>query len=154
MGLNLFKGSGSDDDDNNSKIEINKEFARHFEHNKKREDLQRLEDLKKKGLTGDIDDNSPESSSDEDEDDLVVSGKKDLEFLNALIKVKNRDPILKQKDAKLFDYDDDEEEEEEAKKPKLTKDKPMYLKDVVAKQLIEEGPEFEESNTTSGVKSY
>ncbi|KAJ4970149.1 hypothetical protein NE237_003248 [Protea cynaroides] len=155
MGLNLFEGSGSDDDDNHSKIEINKEFARRFEHNKKREDLQRLEDLKKKGLAGDTDDSSLESSEDEDEDDLIVSGKKDLEFLNALIKVKNRDPILKQKDAKLFDYDgEEEEEEEEAKKPKSTKDKPMYLKDVVAKQLIEEGPEFEESNTTSGVKSY
>ncbi|KAJ4960269.1 hypothetical protein NE237_020179 [Protea cynaroides] len=43
-----------------------------------------------------------ESSSNVDEDDLIVSGKKDLkEFLNALIKVKNRNPILKQKDAKL-----------------------------------------------------
>ncbi|XP_042509770.1 protein KRI1 homolog [Macadamia integrifolia] len=157
MGLNLFDGSASDDDDNNSKIEINEEFAHRFEHNKEREELQRLEELKKKGLAGDSGDSS--SESEEDEDGLIVSGKKDLEFLNALIKVKNRDPILKQKDAKLFEHEDDDDEEEEEedgeeKKPKSTKDKPMYLKDVVAKQLIEEGPEFEEHNTESRVKSY
>ncbi|KAF8397333.1 hypothetical protein HHK36_016246 [Tetracentron sinense] len=152
MGLNLFDGSGSDDDDI-SKIEINKDFARRFEHNKKREDLQRLDELKKKGL---VDDSEGSSSESEDDDEkLISSDKRDLQFLDALVKIKKQDPILKQKDVKLFESDDEESEEEEnGEKPKASREKPMYLKDVVAKHLIEEGPEFEEKLSKSGLKSY
>ena len=38
-------------DEDLSKIEINKEFARRFEHNKNYEELQRYGELKKKGLS-------------------------------------------------------------------------------------------------------
>ncbi|KAF8396888.1 hypothetical protein HHK36_018523 [Tetracentron sinense] len=149
MVLNLFEGSGSDDDDV-SKIEINKEFARRYEHNKKREDLQRLDELKKKGLAEDSEGSS--SGSEEDNVDLINSDKRDLKFLDALVRIKKHDPIIKQKDLKLFESEDEESEEEE--KSKSSKEKPMYLKDVVAKQLIEEGPEFEEETSKLGVKSY
>ncbi|KAL2335969.1 hypothetical protein Fmac_010415 [Flemingia macrophylla] len=152
MPLQLFDGSDSENDDI-SKIKINEEYSRRFEHNKKREDLQRFEELKRKGV---IDSPSPshsegeedsesESSDDDDYEKLVNSRRRDNEFFDALIKVKKRDPILKQKDVRLFESDDssdDESDEIEKAKSKDKGQKPMYLKDVVAKHLIEEGADF------------
>lgn len=157
--LKLFDSDGDSSDDDQSKIEINHEFAKRYEYNKRREELQKYEDLKKKGLIDSSDSDSEESYSEEDES-KNPSKKIDAEFFDALIKVKNQDPILREKDAKLFNSDDDEDEVEEggdASKKKAKKDKPMYLKDVVSKQLIEEGPEFSdeemESEDDGGVRN-
>ncbi|KAB1203421.1 hypothetical protein CJ030_MR8G000577 [Morella rubra] len=145
MPLKLFEGSDSEDDDV-SKIQIDPEYARRYEHNKKREDLHRLQELKKKGLVQ-CSESESSSSSDEEDDDFVNSSKKDREFFEALIKVKKQDPVIKNKDVRLFESDEEEEEEEEPAEED-TKDvknkKAMYLKDVVAKQLIEDGPELED----------
>jgi protein KRI1 len=139
MGLKLFDGSDSENDDL-SKIEIDREYARRFEHNKKREDLHRLQELKKKGLVESSSESS--SSSDEEDEDFANSSARDREFFEALIKVKKQDPVIKNKDLKLFE--EDEKEMDDGKDTKEKKKKAMYLKDVVAKQLIEEGPEFED----------
>lgn len=142
MGLKLFEGSESENDDV-SKIEIDREYARRFEHNKKREDLHRLQELKKKGVVESSSESS--SSSDEEDDDFADSSARDREFFEALIKVKKQDPVIKNKDLQLFEEDEEEEDEKEMENVKGTKKKKaMYLKDVVAKQLIEEGPEFED----------
>lgn len=154
MGLQLFDGSDSDND--NSKIEINRDYAKKFEHNKKREDLQRLEELKKKGLIEDSESESSESESSSSEEEDTQNFRKDLEFFDALIKVKKQDPALKQKEAKLFDSDDDShgKESNDVKGSLIEKKKSsMYLKDVVAKHLIEEGPEFNDEKTNM-VKVY
>ncbi|KAF5191843.1 Kri1-like protein [Thalictrum thalictroides] len=145
----------TDDIEDISKIETNQEFAKRFEHNKKREELQRLEELKKKGYIDDSDEDSEESEESDDDVEALASGKNIVELFNVLTKVKNKDPILNQKDVKLFESSSDEEEEEEEKTEK--KKKAMYLKDVVAKQLIEDGPELEEDEEKeekSRVKSY
>ncbi|KAI5655822.1 hypothetical protein M9H77_33009 [Catharanthus roseus] len=154
MGLKLFDDDSGDDNEKLNKIEINKEFARRYEHNKKREDLQRLEELKKKGVISEDDDSGSDESSEEEEEDFT-SKKKDLKFFDALIKVRNKDPSLKIKEAKLFESesesdeaegrDDDRDTAMDELKVKKEKMKPMYLKDVVSKHLIEEGPEFEDS---------
>ncbi|RDX95198.1 Protein KRI1-like protein, partial [Mucuna pruriens] len=152
MPMQLFDGSDSENDDI-SKIKIDEQYARRFEHNKRREDLQRFEELKKKGV---IDSPSPshsegeeesesESSDDDDYEKLVNSRRSDKEFFDALIKVKKQDPVLKQKDVRLFasdDSSDDESDEKEKVKSKDKGEKPMYLKDVMAKHLIEEGADF------------
>ncbi|XP_008786756.3 protein KRI1 homolog [Phoenix dactylifera] len=141
MGIDLFDSCdpGTEDVDL-SKIEVDKQYARRLEHNKKREALQRYEELKKRGLAGNSDDSDEdESSSDDGNDDPVDSGKRDLQFFDALVRVRKKDPSILQKDAKI--YSDDEEEGEE--KPKAAKkERPLYLKDVMAQHLIEEGPEF------------
>ncbi|CAK9147280.1 unnamed protein product [Ilex paraguariensis] len=177
MGLKLFDGSGDVSEDDISKIEINKEYARRYEHNKKREDLQRFEELKKKGLIEHSSNSGSEESSDDssEEDGLINSSKHDLEFFNALLKVRNQDPVLRNQQAKLFESEESESESvsenDDSKKDKIEarqdfkkgkngkkvkKEKPMYLKDVVSKHLIEEGPEFEdtEDKKMGGVKSY
>ena len=97
--MKLFDGSDSDNDDS-AKIEVDKEFARRYEHNKKREDLQRYKELKKKGLIDEEDEDSLEESSSSDDDVSVDLKKEDLEFFEALIKVRKQDPSLKNKDVK------------------------------------------------------
>ncbi|KAJ4721556.1 protein KRI1-like [Melia azedarach] len=149
--LKLFE---DDDNDDVSKIEINKEYAKRLEHNKKREELQRYEEMKKKGLIEESDEELDDESSESDEDssDIIGNSKKDAEFFNALLLVKKQDPSLKEKDINLFDSESDgsegEEEQESQKTGKKEKEKKkaMYLKDVMAKHLIEEGPEFQEEN--------
>lgn len=154
MGLKLFDG----DDDELDKIEINEEFARRYEHNKKREDLQKLEELKKKGI---IDDSDTASDDEEDEEEEDLDPSSNFKFFDGLLKIKKGDPVLNTKDAKLFGSEsetssEEEEDKEKEKKKKKKKKKPMYLKDVVSKHLIEEGPEFgdEEKTDEKKAKTY
>eukprot|EP00268_Persea_americana_P013060 TRINITY_DN1568_c0_g1_i1.p1 TRINITY_DN1568_c0_g1~~TRINITY_DN1568_c0_g1_i1.p1 ORF type:complete len:648 (-),score=242.25 TRINITY_DN1568_c0_g1_i1:383-2326(-) len=155
MGVNLFEGStsSSSEEEDASNIKINQEFARRFDHNKRREDLQRFEELKKRGVI----EHPDSTSSEESDDDLIDSDGEELQFFDALVKIKKQDPILTEKDTKLFDSDDDDNDVDdggEGEEEKKKKKKPLYLKDVMAKQLIEEGPEFEEKRGGLPVKSY
>lgn len=152
----VWKLFDDDDDEKLDKIEINEDFARRYAHNKKREDLQRLEELKKKGLVDDDDEEeeTSSSSSDEEEQEEDLNPSTNLKFFDGLLKIKKGDPVLNEKDAKLFDS----ESESDEKELKMKKKKPMYLKDVVSKHLIEEGPEFgdeeEEEEEKKKVKTY
>ncbi|KAL4203277.1 hypothetical protein AMTRI_Chr01g127090 [Amborella trichopoda] len=151
MGKNLFDDSDGDDIEDISKIEVNEEFARRFTHNKRREDLQRLEELKKKGFVGDSEESS---SEDEDEDeDGIVPIEKDAEIYEALVRVKNNDPLIYQKDVKFFNSDEDSDVD--GQKRRSPKKKALYLKDVVARQLLENGPEFDQEKPARlAPKSY
>lgn len=165
-GMQLFDGGCSDSENDAPNLKINEAYARRYEHNKNREDLHRYEELKKRGLVDDKSDHSGSDSSSEDDDDddddvlAANSKKRDLEFFDAIIKVKNRDPILKNKEVELFKSEDtsqvkEEEEEDEDSMIKKKKSKRVYLKDVVATHLIEDGPELvaeDDGNTIN--KSY
>ncbi|KAI3970201.1 hypothetical protein MKW92_052688 [Papaver armeniacum] len=145
--LNLF--GEEDDTEDISKIKINAEFANRFKHNEERKDLHRLEELERRGIV----DSETESSESEpevfDDDDDIK------QLMDGLVKVKNQDPIIKQKDAKLFDSEDEGSEEEEGDR-KEKKSKPKYLKDVIAETLLEDGGEDEDddSRVRPGGKSY
>jgi protein KRI1 len=137
-----FDGSGED----LSKIQINEEYARRFEHNKRREALQKYEELKKKGLAppSDEDTDYGEVSSEED-DDAIASRTVDRRLFKVIRRIRSGDPAILDKDAKVYSSEDEGEEEKEGeskKKKKAKKEKPLYLKDVNARHLIEEGPEF------------
>ncbi|KAI3871919.1 hypothetical protein MKX03_012952 [Papaver bracteatum] len=75
--------------------------------------------------------------------------------MDVLVKVKNQDPIIKQKYAKLFDSEDEESEEKEGD-IKEKKSNPKYLKDVIAKKLLEDGGEDEDDDirVRPGGKTY
>nr|XP_016510683.1 PREDICTED: protein KRI1 homolog [Nicotiana tabacum] len=153
MGMKLFDGD-DDDVEKLDKIEINEEFARRYEHNKKREDLQKLEELKKKGV---IDDESSSEDTDEEEEEEDLNPTSNLKFFDGLLKIKKGDPVvLNNKDAKLFDSESESESETnfESEEKKHKNKKPMYLKDVVSKHLIEEGPEFGDEEEEKKVKTY
>ncbi|KNA21345.1 hypothetical protein SOVF_044240 [Spinacia oleracea] len=155
--MNLFTDVADDDIENISKIEVDEEFAKRYEHNKKREDLQKLEELKKKGLAHDSgSDSESETESDSEVDDEVKATKGSKELIDALMKIRNKDPILKDQNAKLFKSSSDDEDGVEGERRERKK-KPKYLKDVIAQQLIEGGPEFgddEEERGVGKVKSY
>jgi len=164
MVQNIFDGSDSENEDI-SNIKIDEEYARRFEHNKRREDLQRYEELKKKGVIGSpshSEDDESESESSDDDNVNNFNTKSEKEFFDALIKVKKKDPVLKQKDVKLFESDHSSEDESDDEKSKDKEKKSMFLKDVVAKHLIEEGPDFgdkeDETNekgiSNGGKKTY
>ena len=106
MGLKkLFEGSDSENDDVSkiSNIEVDEQYAKRYEHNKKRVALERLHELEKKGL---IQSSSDSSVSESDDDDFINSSKRDREFFDALIKVKKQDPMIMNEDVKFFESEE------------------------------------------------
>ncbi|KAI3848905.1 hypothetical protein MKX03_030192 [Papaver bracteatum] len=134
--LGLFESD--DDTEDFSKLKIDEAYKKKHEYNEKRKDLHRLQY------------ESSESEAEEFDDDDEIK-----KLMDVLVKVKNQDPIIKQKDAKLFDSEDEESEEEEGD-IKEKKSKPKYLKDVIAEKLLEDGGEDEDDDirVRPGGKTY
>ncbi|KAI0840579.1 Krr1-domain-containing protein [Hypoxylon sp. FL0890] len=95
----LFDDS-DDESDGGVKLQINTEYAKRFEHNKKREELQRLEEkYKSKQANGDKSkegDDESDSSSDETEDEngFLATEDLDAQISATLQAIKNKDPRL------------------------------------------------------------
>ncbi|KAF2283108.1 hypothetical protein GH714_043431 [Hevea brasiliensis] len=127
MGMKLF-----DDEDaqnvNISKIEIDKEFARRYEHNKQREALQRYQELKKRGQIEESGSELESESSDEEDDADIskLSKKEDLKKLfENLNKVRKRDDSVYQ-NAILFESENDSDDENENRERKKKAMKKTY----------------------------
>ncbi|KAF4555687.1 KRI1-like protein [Elsinoe fawcettii] len=118
-------------------LKINEEFAKRFEHNKKREERHRLEEKYKRNGTDRRDDNAEDSddstSEEEDDDGELVTGELDNEIQATLKALKSRDPRIY--DKKVNFYRPLEETlpnlDGEAKK-----EKPLYLKDYHRQNLL------------------
>lgn len=145
----LLEDDDGEDVDTDAQFTVNENFAKRFAHNKKREDLHRLQELKKKGLAGADSDDS--ESEDEDEDGWLPA-KTDAQIFETLAKIKKKDPVIYSAEATF--YDDDGEEEEEEEGLRVEKKKPMYLKDVVARQLLEGGDNEEAGRAPKRVATY
>ncbi|KAK3505273.1 KRI1-like family-domain-containing protein [Neurospora crassa] len=109
-------------------LKINEEYARRFEHNKKREELHRLEEKfksKKEGGLGE-DEDEEDSSEDETEDDegFLVTEDLDAEINATLEAIKKRDPRIYDKEAVFYTPID-----AEGQPVKEKKEKPMTLRD-------------------------
>ncbi|CAD6338947.1 unnamed protein product [Miscanthus lutarioriparius] len=131
--LDILAGSDEDSDggEDLSKIQINAEYARRFEHNKRREVLQRLEELRKQGLVPASDDGeleseaeSSEEEEEEDEEAAIASRLVDRRVFEVIHLIRSGDPRILDKDAK----------------------------DVNARHLLEEGPEFAAQASRSSSK--
>ncbi|XP_019096448.1 PREDICTED: protein kri1-like, partial [Camelina sativa] len=150
------KAIPDDDDGDSSQIkgfEVDDEYGKRLLHNKNRVDLQRLEEMKKRGVIVDEEDDEPESEPDDDLD----NPESDLRFVDVLLKVKNKDPSIMDKNAKFYESDESSEGDEKEKKKRKKKEKKkkkMYLKDVQAQHLLEEGPEFVEEDEEKKVTTY
>lgn len=119
--------------DVNAEWTVNENYAKRFTHNKKREDLHRLQELKKKGWAGSESDS--EDSEDEDEDGTLPV-KTDVQIFDILTKIKSKDPAIYKPDVKFYD-DEEEEEEEDVDTTATKKKKPLFLKDVQARHLLD-----------------
>lgn len=107
-----------------SELKINSEYARRFEHNKKREELHRLQEKYGAGNGKDEESESESSSSDEDEEAVLATEDLDAEISATLAAIKNKDPRIYDKEAvfyKPFDATTDA--------PAKKEEKPLFLRD-------------------------
>ncbi|KAL2752708.1 hypothetical protein ACRALDRAFT_1083349 [Sodiomyces alcalophilus JCM 7366] len=116
---------------NTSELKINEEYARRFEHNKKREERQRLEE-KYKNSNLDDDDDSDSDSSSEDEEGFLVTEELDAQISATLSAIKNKDPRVRDKNFKFFQSTADDEDPGPSKK----KEKPLRLKDYHREKIL------------------
>ncbi|TRX90740.1 hypothetical protein FHL15_008319 [Xylaria flabelliformis] len=138
----LFDDS-DDESDGGANIKINDEFARRFEHNKKREELHRLEEKYKSkqanrnSSKGDGDDEEDDSSSDETEDDnaYLATEELDAQISATLQAIKTKDPRLY--DGKTTFYTPiDEDPTVQSTVLKQKKEKPVFLQDYHRERLM------------------
>ncbi|KAI9873976.1 MAG: KRRI-Interacting protein 1 [Pleopsidium flavum] len=127
---------------------VNEEFARRFEHNKKREELHRLEEkygklsapTKRKRGTNEEEaeasiDGSTSESEDEDDEGFLATEALDAEISATLQAIRARDPRVYDEKTTFYSQIDDENEDRVSGSGK--KEKPMYLRDYHRKNLLE-----------------
>ncbi|GAB7358037.1 hypothetical protein MBLNU230_g0201t1 [Neophaeotheca triangularis] len=149
----LSDDSGSDSEgagvplpkaNNANSFNINQEYANRFEHNKRREEKQRLEEKyatganasKRKAGPDNIEEED-ESSSDETEDDDAELATADLdeEIFDTLNAIKRKDPRVYNQDVRFY-RDWENEDNADANGPAKKKEKPMRLQDYHRQNLL------------------
>ncbi|OTA82604.1 hypothetical protein M434DRAFT_16939 [Hypoxylon sp. CO27-5] len=136
----LFDDS-DDESDGGVKLQINTEYAKRFEHNKKREELQRLEEkYKSKQVNGDKSregGDESDSSSDETEDETGFLATEDLdaEISATLQAIKNKDPRLYDGKTRFYRPIEETTVVEEAT-AKQKKEKPVFLQDYHREKIL------------------
>ncbi|KAL9001063.1 MAG: hypothetical protein Q9188_005554 [Gyalolechia gomerana] len=148
-GAPLHRGSLS------NPLSVNQGFARRFEYNKRREELQRLEgkygkrptDGKPSVSVSDDGDVTESSSDSEEEDDegALASGNLDEQFQATLKAIQAKDPRVYDKSTTFYTQSDDDDERE----PTTTRSrgKPLYLNDYHRKNILEGVTGADESET-------
>ncbi|KAM3509795.1 hypothetical protein MY11210_006162 [Beauveria gryllotalpidicola] len=111
-----------------SDFKVNEEFARRFEHNKKREERQRLEEKFKNDQEDDEDSSDDET---EDENGFLATEDLDVQISATLQAIKNKDPRVYDKDQTFYKPED---ETTDAKKDK--KEKPVFLRDYHREKIL------------------
>ncbi|KAK4115193.1 hypothetical protein N656DRAFT_776280 [Canariomyces notabilis] len=143
--------SGSEDDQEEggvtlgpSQLKINEEYARRFEHNKKREELHRLQEKYKSADGGDLE--SESSSEDESEDDeaVLVTEDLDAEISATLQAIKTKDPRIYDKNAVFYKPFDPN-----AEPPKKKEEKPLFLRDYHRERYLSGDVGAEEESTVA-----
>lgn len=123
-------------------LKINEEFAKRFEHNKKREEQHRLEEKyernassKKRKADAVDEDEEEESSTDESEDDEadLITDELDNEIMSTLQAIKAKDPRVYDKEVKFYREID---EDATAAGPEKKTEKPMTLRDYHRENLM------------------
>ncbi|KAM3531551.1 hypothetical protein MY4038_004426 [Beauveria bassiana] len=135
---NLLDDSDADSDDGGtaeSGFKVNEEFARRFEHNKKREERHRLEEKFKNDQEDDEDSSDDET---EDENGFLATEDLDAQISATLQAIKNKDPRVYDKDQTFY-----KPEDQTADTKKDKKEKPVFLRDYHREKLLrgDIGPE-------------
>ncbi|KAJ5586959.1 uncharacterized protein N7459_002724 [Penicillium hispanicum] len=131
-------------------FKINEEYAKRFEHNKKREEVQKLEskygkasNLGKRGAN-DVPSDDSESSSDEDEDDEgeLATEALDAEIMATLNAIRSKDPRVYDNNVTFYTKFDPDADPT----PKEKKEKSMTLRDYHRDNLLSGADPAEEEN--------
>lgn len=98
------------------------------------------------------DDEDESSSSDDEDEEEVLKEVADPDFLQALVRIRTKDPALYNSDVRLFDAgaeeeeDDEDNDDESEEKKTAKKDKKLTLRQVLAKQALEKGTDSDSSD--------
>ncbi|KAI1105915.1 Krr1-domain-containing protein [Jackrogersella minutella] len=151
----LFDDS-DDESDGGAKLQINSEYAKRFEHNKKREELHRLEDKYKSNHAngdkskggGDNDDSSSDET--EDEEGFLATEDLDAEISATLQAIKNKDPRVYDGKTTFYKPIDESAATEDAA-AKQKKEKPVFLKDYHREKILrgDTGADFDNQEKLS-----
>ncbi|PGH08381.1 protein KRI1 [Blastomyces parvus] len=143
------------DNGDNVGFKINEEYAKRFEYNKKREELQQLEDKygKSTGLgkrTAEENEDEESSSDSEEEDDEGVLATEDLdrEIFDTLNAIRSKDPRVYDANVKFYS-EIKEEQEKEPESTSTKKEKPMFIRDYHRENLLR-GASGGENETEEG----
>ena len=118
-------------EDTTVKLSINKDYARKFEYNKKREEI---EYLKNQDLS------SSDASSEDEEADLLTNAV-DYQIMNVIKKIKAKDPSIYEKDVCFFN---DGHFKQSATKEK--QEKAVKLKDIERQDILNKMETFDATN--------
>ncbi|KAJ8110140.1 hypothetical protein OPT61_g6937 [Boeremia exigua] len=133
-------------------FQVNEEYARRFEHNKKRAEQHRLEEKYGKGKAFQHEDEDSEDSEEgveEDDDAELLNEALDDEVMATLNALRSKDPRIYNKDAKFYTEVDESEEGKEGAK----KEASMTLRQFHTKNLLE-GRVPGEDEDTAPPKTY
>ncbi|KAB8236328.1 KRI1 family protein [Aspergillus alliaceus] len=136
-------------------FKVNEEYARRFEYNKKREEVQKLESKLGKGSafgkrgddeSGDSDDST---SEEEDDDGELATEALDAEIMATIKAIRSKDPRLYDKEVNFYSQVDENGQPTTSEK----KQKPMTLKDYHRENLLS-GANLAEDDTSEAPKTY
>ena len=113
----------------NVQLTVNKDYAKRFEHNKKREEIQYLENQ----------DLSSSEASSEDEDAELLTNAVDIQIMNVIGKIRSKDPSIYNADVKFFNDDIFDSN------GKPSNPKPIKLKDLERKDILKKMKTFEKT---------
>ncbi|GAO48403.1 Krr1-domain-containing protein [Saitoella complicata NRRL Y-17804] len=140
------------DEEDLGELKINEDYAKRFQHNKEREERQRLEVKHARDLVNaedpEDDEDSETDSEDEteDEDAELLTPAVDAAILKTIAKIRSGDKELFDKD-KPFNFEEAERELQKQRKEareKAKESKPMFLKDYHRRNLLEGGGDEDE----------
>ncbi|KAL7269199.1 Kinetochore protein Spc24 [Rhizina undulata] len=118
-------------------FKINKDYAARFEHNKKREELHRLEEKygknSKRARESDSEDSDDSDSEEEDDTAVLATVKLDQEISATLNAIRNKDPRVYDGKTTFFTPI---EEDENAETTEEKAEKPMFLRDYHRMNLL------------------
>ncbi|KAK1140390.1 Kinetochore protein Spc24 [Aspergillus melleus] len=130
-------------------FKINEDYARRFEHNKKREEIMKLEaKLAKRGDGLDSEDES--SSEEEDEDGELATAALDQEIMATLKAIRSKDPRVYDKDVQFYAEENANAKPEDGEKKK---EKSMTLRDYHRENLLSGNP-LPEDDTPDAPRTY
>ncbi|KAA8644670.1 hypothetical protein EYZ11_001886 [Aspergillus tanneri] len=143
---------------NGFNLKINEEYARRFEHNKKREEMQKLEaKLGKSSAFGKrhaeddgADSDESSTSEEEDEDGELATTAIDAEIMATLKAIRSKDPRVYDKDARFYTQEDTSAKPDDAKKGKQIS---MTLRDYHRENLLS-GNHLAEDDASDAPKTY
>lgn len=131
----LFDDSEDESEGGGVDLKVNDDFAKRFEHNKKREERHRLEEKYKGRMkAGDDEDDDTDSSEDEteDEDGFLATEELDAQISATLQAIRNKDPRVY--DGKTTFYAPADQAAEG--QPKTKKEKPVFLQDYHRERIM------------------